>query len=256
MKRSVAILALLLLGACSSNPPDVTRDWSAEKLYNAAREELDGEDYTKAIGLYEKLEARYPYGRYAQMAQIEIAYAHWKDSSPALALAACDRFIKAYPDHANIDYVYYLKGRINFNEDLGLFGYFAKKDLTERDPQAAQEAFDAFRELVRRFPDSPYAEDARARMNYLVNALATAEVSVAEYYLRRSAFVAAVNRANGVLINYPKAPAIERALKVLVTAYDKMGVIDLRDDARRTLRANFPEAQVAVGVQKAWWKFW
>lgn len=256
MKRSVAILALLLLGACSGATQDVTRDWSPEKLYNAAREELDAKNYTKAIGFYEKLEARYPYGRYAQMAQIEIAYAHWKDSSPALALAACDRFIKSHPDHANIDYVYYLKGRINFNEDLGILGYFAKKDLTDRDPQAAQEAFDAFRELVHRFPNSPYAEDARARLNYLVNALASAEAGVAEYYLRRGAFVAAVNRANGVLISYPRAPATERALKVLVTAYDNMGVTDLRDDARRTLLANFPDAKVAIGVQKAWWKFW
>jgi len=190
------------------------------------------------------------------MAQIETAYAYWKDGEVAQALAACERFIKLHPDHPNVDYAYYLKGRINFNEDLGLTGYLAEKDMTERDPQAAREAFDAFRELVSRFPQSQYAADARARMNYLVNALASAEVNVAEYYLRRGAYVAAVNRAQFALINYPEAPAIERALKVLVKAYDEMGLADLRDDARRTLDKNFPEPEAKVRQSKAWWKLW
>ncbi|MEQ1880736.1 MAG: outer membrane protein assembly factor BamD [Burkholderiales bacterium] len=256
MKRSVAILALLLLVGCSGATTDVTRDWSPEQLYNAAREELDSKNYARAITFYEKIETRYPYGRYAQMAQVEIAYTHWKDDSPALALAACERFIRAYPDHANIDYVYYLKGRINFNENIGLIGYISDKDPTERDPLAAQEAFEAFKELVRRFPGSPYAEDARARMGYLVNALASAEMNVAEYYLRRGAYVAAINRSQGVLINYARAPATERALKVLVKAYDEMAVFDLRDDAKRTLETNFPDAKVKIGAHKAWWKFW
>jgi outer membrane protein assembly factor BamD len=190
------------------------------------------------------------------MAQIESAYAYWKDGEGAQALAACDRFIKLHPDHPNVDYAYYLKGRINFNEDLGLMGYLAEKDMTERDPKAAREAFDAFRELVSRFPQSRYAPDARARMNYLVNALASAEVNVAEYYLRRGAYVAAVNRAQFVLINYPEAPAIERALKVLVKAYDEMGLADLRDDAKRPLDTNFPEPSANLRQNKAWWKLW
>ncbi len=256
MRRSVAILALLLAAGCALDPVDETKTWGPERIYSAAREELDGKNYQKAIGFYEKLESRYPYGRYAQMAQIESAYAYWKDGEVAQALAACERFIKLHPDHARVDYAYYLKGRINFNEDLGLTGYLAEKDMTERDPRAAREAFDAFRELLARFPQSPYAPDARARMNYLVNALAAAEVNVAEYYLRRGAFVAAVNRAQFALINYPKAPAIERALKVLVKAYDEMGLSDLRDDARRTLDSNFPESSVKVRQSKSWWKPW
>ena len=256
MRRSVAILAMLLSAGCAMEPVDETRNWSPDRIYSAAREELDSKNYQKAIGYYEKLESRYPYGRFAQMAQIETAYAYWKDGEVAQALAACERFIKLHPDHSSVDYAYYLKGRINFNEDLGLIGYVAPKDMTERDPQAAREAFDAFRELVSRFPQSRYAADARARMNYLVNALASAEVNVAEYYLRRGAYVAAVNRAQFALINYPEAPAIERALKVLIKAYDEMGLADLRDGARRTLDKNFPESSGTLVESKAWWKLW
>ena len=256
MNRSLTILALLLVAGCASTSYDETKDWGPERIYSAAREELDTKNYQKAIGYYEKLESRYPYGRYAQMAQIESAYVYWKDNEVAQALAACDRFIKMHPDHPNVDYAYYLKGRINFNDDLGIMGYISVKDMTERDPRAAQDAFDAFRELVTRFPQSRYASDARARMKYLVNALASAEVNVAEYYLRRGAYVAAVNRAQYALTNYPRAPAIQRALAVLVKAYDQMGLDELRDDANRTLTANFPETKVKLGDRGRWWKFW
>ena len=256
MNRSLTILALLLVAGCASTSYDETKDWGPERIYSAAREELDTKNYQKAIGYYEKLESRYPYGRYAQMAQIESAYVYWKDNEVAQALAACDRFIKMHPDHPNVDYAYYLKGRINFNDNLGIMGYISVKDMTERDPRAAQDAFDAFRELVTRFPQSRYASDARARMKYLVNALASAEVNVAEYYLRRGAYVAAVNRAQYALTNYPRAPAIQRALAVLVRAYDQMGLDELRDDANRTLIANFPETKVKLGDRGRWWKFW
>lgn len=255
VRSSVAILALLLTAACALDATDETKNWSPDRLYGAAQEELQSKNYQKAIGYYEKLESRYPYGRYAQMAQIETAYAYWKDGEPAQALAAVDRYIKLHPESANIDYAYYLKGRINFNEDMGLIGYIAPKDMTERDPKAAQEAFDAFKELVTRYPDSKYAPDARLRMNYLVNSLASAEVNVAEYYLRRGAYVAAVNRAQYALINYPKAPAVERALKVLAQSYDAMGLAVLRDDTLRTLSANYPGTKVVLG-SKSWWQFW
>ncbi|HYJ17966.1 MAG TPA: outer membrane protein assembly factor BamD [Burkholderiales bacterium] len=254
-RLSVAILPLLLIAGCSLDPIDETKNWGPERIYSAAQEELDGKNYQKAVSYYEKLESRYPYGRYAQMAQIETAYAHWKDGDPTQALAALDRFLKLHPESPNVDYAYYLKGRINFNEDMGIIGYIAPKDMTERDPKAAQEAFDSFKELVTRFPDSRYTPDARLRMNYLVNALAAAEVNVAEYYLRRGAYVAAVNRAQYALMNYQRAPAIERALKVLVKAYDEMGVTDLRDDAQRTLAANYPDAVVVLN-DKSWWQFW
>src|SRR5258708_38541490 len=254
MKRSLAILALLLVAGCASTNFDETKNWGPERIYSTARDELESKNYQKALGYYEKLESRYPYGRYAQMAQIESAYAYWKDSENAQALAACDRFIKMHPDHPNVDYAYYLKGRINFNDDMGILGYLTVKYRTERDPRAAQDAFDASRELVTRFPQSRYAPDAHARMNYLVNALASAEVNVAEYYLRRGAYIAAVNRAQFTLTNYPRAPAIERALAVLVKAFDAMGLYVLRYLAYRTLADNFPSTRENLGDRGRWVK--
>ena len=155
-------MALLLAGigllpACRSTGDDKydeTRKWSAERLYNEAKAELLGGDYKKAIEYYQKLEARYPYGRYAQQSQLELAYAYHKDAEPVLALAETDRFIKLYPEHPNVDYAYYLKGLVNFNEDLGVLGGLANQDMSERDPRAAIESFESFRELVERFPDS------------------------------------------------------------------------------------------------------
>ncbi len=181
--RSLAALAVIfaitiapmpLLNGCSSTPEqaDETANWSAQKLYEEARGAMNDGAWDKAVKLFEKLESRFPYGRYAQQAQLEIAYASYKQSEPASALAACDRFIRLHPNHPNVDYAYFLKGIINFNEDLGLFGYLSQQDVTERDPKAARESFDAFKELVTKFPNSKYASDATARMKYLVNALA------------------------------------------------------------------------------------
>jgi outer membrane protein assembly factor BamD len=266
--RSLARFALPLLLAASALLPackstgddkyDETRKWSAERLYNEAKSELQGGSYKKAIEYYQKLEARYPYGRYAQQAQLELAYAYYKEGEPVLALAEADRFLKLYPEHPSVDYAYYLKGLINFNEDLGLFGGLANQDMSERDPRAAIESFESFRELVQRFPDSRYATDAYARMRYLINALANNEVRVGEYYLRRRAYVAAVNRAQYVLANYPNTPAVEQALIVMVRAYDAMGLTELRDDANRLLKLNYPDTKYALGSrqQRKWWQFW
>jgi outer membrane protein assembly factor BamD len=198
--------------------------------------------YERAITMFERLEARYPYGRFAQQAQIEVAYAHYKRNEPALAIAAADRFIRLHPNHPHVDYAYYLKGLVTFNEDLGLLGGLSNQDLSERDPKGAQESFDTFRELVTRFPDSRYAADAQQRMQYLVNSLAAHEVHVARYYFRRGAYVAAINRAKTALNNYPGTPATEEALFLLVRSYDELGMTDLRDDADRVLRPSFPTA--------------
>jgi outer membrane protein assembly factor BamD len=237
---------------------DATRDWSAERLYTEARKELLGRDYKQAINYYEKLEARYPYGKYAQQAQLELGYAYYKNKEAPSALAAADRFIKLYPQHPNVDYAYYLKGLVNFNEDLGLFGSFANQDLSERDPRGARESFEAFRDLVTRFPDSRYAPDAQARMRYLVNAMATNEIGVATYYMRRQAYVAAVNRARYVLTTYPKTPAVEQALVVMVQCYDAMGLDELRDDAERTLKLNYPGTRYSLAgpYRKRWYQVW
>jgi outer membrane protein assembly factor BamD len=265
-RRSLAGIATLLaavvalLAACSSddNKYDETRDWSAEKLYSRGKEELLGGDYKKAINYYEKLEARYPYGKLAQQAQLEIGYAYYKDKDVVAALAAADRFIKLHPNHPNVDYAYYLKGLVNFNEDLGLMGNISGQDLSERDPKAARESFEAFKELITRFPDSRYAADSVARMRYLVNAMARNEVGVAEYYLRRQAYIAAVNRSQFVIANYQQSPAVEQALIILVKAYDALGLNELRDDSARLLKLNFPNSQFSLAAlhKKAWWQLW
>jgi len=262
VRHSLALLLGILIAACGLLPEQVdeTKGWSAQKLYTEAKDSLNDRDYEKAIKYYEKLEARYPYGRYAQQAQIEIAYAYYKDNESAQAVTAADRFIKLHPNHPNVDYAYYLKGLANFNDDLGWLGYVSGQDLTERDPKAAREAFDAFKDLATRFPASKYTPDAVARMNYLVNALASHEVHVARYYMRRGAYVAAANRVQFALKTYPQAPANEEGLVILVKAYDALNMHDLRNDAERVLMKNFPDSKYLKGdprrANTPWWQIW
>lgn len=258
MRYSLALLLALVMTGCGLMPDmnDETRGWSAAKLYAEARDQLNSRNYEKAIQYYQKLESRYPYGRFAQQAQIEIAYAHYKDQEPALAIAAADRFIKLHPNHPNVDYLYYLKGLANFNDDLGLLGFVSGQDLTERDPKAAREAFDAFKELSTRYPNSKYTPDAVARMNYLVNALAASEVHVARYYLKRGAYVAAVNRVQYSLKTYPQAPANEEGLLVMMQAYDALGLTELSKDTQRILTKNFPDGKHTQKKDTAWWQIW
>jgi outer membrane protein assembly factor BamD len=202
-----------------------------------------------------------------------VAYAYYKANEPASALAACDRFIKLHPNHPNVDYIYYLKGLVNFNDDLGFLGALSEKiadssetlaplarqDMSERDPKASLEAFESFKELSTRFPGSKYTPDAIARMKYLVNALASHEVHVASYYYKRGAYVAAVNRAQSAIQQYPQAPATEEALTIVIKAYDALGMNDLRDDTLRVMQKNFPNSRYFAIVKKAdtpWWKIW
>lgn len=256
------LAAALALGGCGAleNKQDETIGWSAQRLYGEAKDAMADKSYGKAVKYFEKLEARYPYGRFAQQAQLEVAYAQWKDGEKALAVAAADRFIKLYPNHPNVDYAYYLKGLINFNELSGMLTWLTSPDMTDRDPKSARDAFDAFKEVVTRFPDSRYAEDSAARMRYLVNALASHEVHVARYYMKRTAYLAAANRAQYAIKNYPNAPATEDALFILSQAYDALGMEQLRDDTQRVLRMNFPDSDYfKPGGRKKdvpWWRIW
>ncbi len=253
--------ALLSLSGCGLLPEqkDETAGWSANKLYTQAKEAMSEGSWDKAVKYFEKLESRYPYGRYAQQAQLEVAYAYFKSGETASAIAACDRFVKLHPDHPNVDYIYYLKGLVTFNEDLGMMGHVSMQDQTERDPKGMRESFDAFKTLSSRFPDSKYTPDAVQRMKYLVSAMAANEVHVARYYMKRKAYVAAANRAQSAIKNYPDAPAIEEALFIMVKAYDEMGMIDLRDDAERVMRKNYPNSVYYTrGLNRVepWWKLW
>lgn len=259
LRRSALVLAIALTSACSLLPEeiDMTANWSANRLYSEAKSAFNDNNWEEAIKYYQRLESRYPYGRYAQQSQMEVAYAHWKAGDPDSALAACDRFIKLHPNHPHVDYMYYLKGLINFNGDLGFMGYLNTQDQTERDPKSARESFETFKELAQRFPNSKYTPDALLRLNYLVNALAAHEVHVARYYMKRGAYVAAANRTQFVLKHYANTPSQEEALFILVAAYDRMGMEDLRADAERVMRLNFPNSiyyTQGMDKKKPWWQ--
>ena len=258
--RYAAVLAMLFAFAGCSWLPEVkdeTANWSAEKMYDEAHGSMVSGNYTRAVKLFDTLEGRFPYGRQAQQAILEGAYSNYRSGETAAAIAACDRFIRTYPNSANAEYAYYLKGLVNFREDQGLLGYVVEQDLSERDPKMTRESFAAFKELVTRFPESKYAADSVDRMRYLTNALGMYEVHVGRYYYNRGAYIAAVNRAATTVTNYPQTPANEQALILMVQGYDKLGMPLLRDDARRVLAQTFPDSEfLRTGTTKPWWKFW
>jgi outer membrane protein assembly factor BamD len=248
--RWAAVASLALAAACSSLTADPTAKMSAEQLYADAKNEMASGNWQRARELLTKLEARYPFGRYAQQAQIETAYAFYKEGDSAQAISTCDRFLRLNPNHPFADYVLYLKGLATFSDDLGLFGNMLGMDPTTRDPKAMRDAFEVYRELVNRFPDSVYAADASARMNYLVTAMAQSEVNIARFYLERGAFVAAAQRAQGAVRDYAGTPAAEEALSIMMLAYDGLGMPQLRDDARRVLEANFPGSRYLATARR------
>jgi outer membrane protein assembly factor BamD len=243
--RLATILLLLvgLLGGCALLPDqiDETKDWSAQKLYTEAKSALAEKNWERSIDLYEKLEARYPFGRYAQQALLESAYAYYKSSEPDSAISAIDRFIKTYPRHPSLDYAYYLRGLVNFTRGDNFMDRILPRDPSERDAGATREAYFDFAELVKQFPESRYAQDASLRMVFLRNNLARYEMHVADYYMRRGAYIAAANRAKQVIEGYQGTPAVPDALVTLVQAYRKLGMDDLAADAERVLKLNYPD---------------
>jgi outer membrane protein assembly factor BamD len=261
MVPSGLVLALgLVLSGCANTPKDVTAGWTPEKIYAEARDEANAGAWDKAIGFYEKLEGRAAGTVLAQQAQIDKAYAQYKTGDKIQAIATLDRFIRLHPASPALDYAIYLKGLVNFNDNLGMFSFITQQDLSERDQKAAKDSYESFKELSTRFPTSKYAPEARQRMLHIVNALAAYEVHVARYYASRGAHVAAVNRAQQAIAEYPGVPAVEEALGILVSSYNAMGMNALRDDAKRVLEKNFPQSDhlKAEGVKKSssWWRLW
>jgi len=251
---------MLLAGCAGLKEQDQTATWSPNKLYSEARDELNAGAYDKAVPLLEKLEGRAAGTPLAQQAQLDRAYAHYKAGDIAQAQATLDRFIKLHPASPAYDYALYLKGIANFNDNLGLFSFVSRQDLSERDQKAAKESFESFKELVTRFPESKYTPDARARMTYIVNSLAQYEVHVARYYFNRGAYVAAINRAQAALADYRDVPALEEALFILMRSYDALGMAQLRDDTRRVLEKSYPSSEyLGSGGKRSnapWWRFW
>lgn len=247
--RLAIVMAAAMLGGCGwlnldwFGGRDQTEKWDADKLYAEARLELGSGNYVKARELYQKLESRFPFGRHAQQALMEIAYCYYKEGESAQAIQTAERFIRQYPNHPNVEYMYYLKGLASFSEDLGFLGKIMNQDLSERDAKAAREAFDAFKDLVSRFPDSRYSEDARMRMRYLMNSQAQAEVNVARYYFARKAYLATIQRSQTVVREFQRAPAVEEALYLMARSYEALQMKDLQTDAERVLALNFPNSR-------------
>ncbi len=252
-------IAILFTGCANSNY-DPTKDWSVDRLYSEAKDEMAAGAYDKAIGFYEKLEGRAAGTALAQQAQLDKAWAQYKTNEPVQAVATLDRFIKLHPASPALDYALYLKGLVNFNDNLGLMSSWTNQDLAERDPKQAKESFEAFRELVTRFPDSKYSEDGRLRMAFIKNSLARSDVHVARYYYQRGAYVAAINRAQTTVQEFRDVPAVEEALLIMIQSYDKLGLTQLRDDTQRVLETSYPNSVLLhperVPAKKSWWKFW
>ena len=240
VKHLLLIATLALTAACSSQQV-VDENLSETELYKQAQEQLDNKNYTPAVATLKALESRYPFGRYAEQAQLELIYAYYKNQEPEAAKAAAERFIRLHPQHPNVDYAYYLKGLASFEQDRGLLARFLPLDMTKRDPGAARDSFNEFAQLVNRYPNSRYAPDAKARMIYLRNLLAAYEVHVAHYYLKRDAYVAAANRGRYVVENFQETPAVGDGLAVMTEAYQRLGLDDLAATSLTTLKLNYPE---------------
>jgi outer membrane protein assembly factor BamD len=260
-RRFVTLLAPItlaaVLAACGASQAEKDAAAPVEKLYNDAMDDVESANYDRAIKSLDRIEGKAAGSILAQQAQLELAYLYWKTSDKVQALATVDRFIKLHPSSPALDYALYLRGVINFNDDIGWLASLTNQNLSERDQAAARESYQSFKQLSEQFPDSRYTPDARIRMDYTVNMLAEYEVRVAAYYMRRGAYVAAANRAKESVLEFPQTASTAEALHIMVEAYDKLGLTQLRDDAQRVLDKNFPASTFAAANQKkAWWKFW
>lgn len=260
LRLVLAAAAGLTIAGCSTTTEDKTANWSPNRLYAEAKDEMKSGSYDKATLLLEKLEGRAAGTPLAQQAQLEKAYAHYRAAEPAQALSTLDRFMKLHPASPAIDYALYLRGVVNFNDDLGMLSFLTRQDLSERDQKAAKESFEAFKELTTRFPESKYAPDARLRMTYIVNSLAQYEVHVARYYYQRGAYLAAVNRAQSALADYRDVPALEEALYIMIKSYEALRMDKLHEDSKRVLLTNYPNSRYFTRGfardDQPWWKFW
>ena len=249
VKHLLLIATLVLTAACSSNKPEVDENLSETELYQQAQDDLNSNSYNNAIAKLKALESRYPFGRYAEQAQLELIYAYYKNVEPEAAKSAAERFIRLHPQHANVDYAYYLKGLASFDQDRGLIARFLPLDMTKRDPGAARDSYNEFAQLTSRYPNSRYAPDAKARMIYLRNLLAAYEIHAGRYYLTRQAYVAAANRGRYVVENLQETPSVGDGLALMVEAYQRLGLDDLAATSLETLKLNYPDHPTLVDGQ-------
>jgi outer membrane protein assembly factor BamD len=253
---AASALTLILLGGCASSEKDEFSAMAVDKLYAEAKADMASGGWDRAIRALERLEGRAAGTLLAQQASLDLAYSRYKAGERPEAIAALDRFIRLNPSSPALDYAFYLKGLVNFNDSLGWIYQVLNQDVTERDQKASRDAYQAFKVLVDQFPNSRYAPDARVRMDYIANALADYELRVARYYFRRGAYLAAANRAQQAIREFERAPAAADALRIMVQSYDQLGLAQLRDDAQRVLDLNFPKDAAAPRSDKPWWRFW
>jgi outer membrane protein assembly factor BamD len=247
-KCGLIALILLSLTACSGLGAKDDSSISAELLYQQARAAMDDNNFQLAIEKYEKLEIDHPFSAETRQGQIDIIYAYYRADEPDSAIAAADRFIKLYPRHPRVDYAYYLRALVNFDRTSGMLDRLLKRDSAVRDPHTAEESFHDFAELVKRFPDSPYATDATQRMVHLRNYLARHELYVARYYIKLKAYVAAANRSRYIIENYPRAPVVTEALEIMAAAYTGLGLDDLAAETRKVIELNPPSGPVPMAT--------
>ena len=251
-------ITLLALSGCKSNRERTLQRQGPEKLYQQAKQQLRSYDFNSAIKTYEALTARFPFTNEARQSRLDLIYAYYRAGESESAIDAAETFVRENPTHPRVDYAWYVKGLVDFERTPNILERMFRVDLTERPPTTARKSFTAFKTVVEQFPKSDYAHDARKRMIFLRNRLADYEVHVAEYYLRRGAFVAAAQRSKGAIEQYDGAPAIREAMAILIESYDRMGLKELAEQSRTVYRANFQDdvTQAQAKVHKSWWQFW
>lgn len=254
---TLATIAMLLaVGGCGNKSKEMIG--SPDKLYELAKKASDSGNYRDAIKYYEQLEARFPFSNPARQGQLDLLYAYYRNREAESAIDQADQFIRENPAHPRVDYAYYIKGLVQFERNPNFLERWFRADLTQRPPIDARKSFQSFQTLLQRFPNSTYAADSRQRMIFLRNRLAAYEIYVADYYLKRGAYVGAINRAKFIIENYDGAPQVERALQIMEASYTKLGMTDLAANSDRVLKENFAASQTdaVVNQKKSWWKFW
>jgi outer membrane protein assembly factor BamD len=248
-------MATLLLAIAGCGNKTKEQLGNADKLYELAKKASDNGNYRDAITYYEQLEARFPFSNPARQAQLDLMYAYYRNREPESAIDQADQFIRENPAHPRVDYAYYIKGLVQFERNPNFLERWFNADLSQRPPIDARKSFQAFQTLIERFPNSIYVDDARQRMTFLRNRLASYEVYVANYYLERGAYVGAINRAKFTIENYDGAPQVKRAVEIMAESYRRLGMTELADASERVLKENYADANAKGGEKEAWWKF-
>jgi len=255
----MCLLCSLVAGCLFGKNDDDENTSGAQALYDRSKKSLDNGDFTNAIRYYETLEARYPFSNQARQGQLDLIYAYYRNGQPESVVDEAEQFERENPTHPRVDYTLYMRGMAQFGGEQSAFHKLFRVDISRRPPKGARDAYSAFAELLRRYPNSDYAADARQRMVFLRNRIAEYENHIARFYLERGAFAAALNRASYTLQVYDGAPTTPETLQIVIEAYRNLGLYDLAADSERVLATSFPDAQPASQVyeqDEPWYQFW